>query len=1081
MQSLQIMNTKIQPPGVRDTIIRRATLHRKLQTINQYPVTLLYAGAGYGKSTSLSLYINELKIKASWYSMSSHEDDFLPFLSYIIHSIQKTYPSFGQIMINMLAVSNPYLQEKDVLSISTHFINEIVRLKEEIILIIDDFHHGEKSIEIMEFMETIIEHCPNNFHIVISGRNRPKWKLLTRMKVEGKLLELTQKDLILDKEEVELLMSDVYQLHLTEEEITEIYKITEGWVIALGIIGQQLQIKNDLCDLVQNRTQSLENLFEYIALEVIQKQSSIDQMFLEQTSILEELSGKVCEYILDIDNAEMMLFSLAEKNMFIMSTGDNQYRYHALFKELLEKRFKETQPVAYRKLHEKAAKYYERQAMYDQMLYHLEKSKRFDAIALILQKYGFQLLSEGKLQSLYELVKKIPKQQKKIYYWLWYFEGEILRIRSYYEKAEICYEKAIFESESYMDSRIKSLANEGKARIYIDTIQPGKAERHLQIAIECRDHSEDFTIKEKKELYFLMAENLINSGDVKKAEKWLQRAKSQKLILEDYNVKARLLLRTGRLEEGKRILLERKKVHPFNIENHVPQTHRETDLLLALIEAYMGNGEKSKQYAQQAIQQGILMVSSYVEACGWIRMGHSVQLDSAYESSMAIECYETSLHLMEELKNSRGKAEPYMGLCIYWGAQNNGYEKAIAYGKLALEETEKVYDLWLSSYIKLSLAIASIHKEKWEHASLLLEEAETCLRDCNDSYGLTLVSLWKTYVAFSINNGDVFVKECLTLLQRIQYGNYEFLFLKRTLFGPLDMQQFVPILLEAQRRYIQEHFVATILMELGYGNINLHPGYTLRIETLGAFKVYLGKTEVTDWQRGKAKELFEFFVTHKKDYIQKQQIIDRLWPEQDEKTADRDFKVALNALNSVLEPTRKARMEPFFIKRTGNSYGLNVQSGYFLDTKEFEEWTLAGIDEKDFQRSKDYLERGLRIYKGNYLPDRRFEDWCMNERERLQVIFLRGAERMAQVSIAIKDLNTAIYWCEQIIHQEPTWEEAYRLLMYCYYYKNNRPQSIKWYQKCYLILQQELGVEPLETTKNMYRMILDSARIGPIT
>ena len=318
-------------------------------------------------------------------------------------------------------------------------------------------------------------------------------------------------------------------------------------------------------------------------------------------------------------------------------------------------------------------------------------------------------------------------------------------------------------------------------------------------------------------------------------------------------------------------------------------------------------------------------------------------------------------------------------------------------------------------------------------------------------------------------------------MQRIQYGNYEFLFLKRTLFGPLDMQQFVPILLEAQRRYIQEHFVATILMELGYGNINLHPGYTLRIETLGAFKVYLGKTEVTDWQRGKAKELFEFFVTHKKDYIQKQQIIDRLWPEQDEKTADRDFKVALNALNSVLEPTRKARMEPFYIKRTGNSYGLNVQSGYFLDTKEFEEWTLAGIDEKDFQRSKDYLERGLRIYKGNYLPDRRFEDWCMNERERLQVIFLRGAERMAQVSIAIKDLNTAIYWCEQIIHQEPTWEEAYRLLMYCYYYKNNRPQSIKWYQKCYLILQQELGVEPLETTKNMYRMILDSARIGPIT
>ena len=83
---------------------------------------------------------------------------------------------------------------------------------------------------------------------------------------------------------------------------------------------------------------------------------------------------------------------------------------------------------------------------------------------------------------------------------------------------------------------------------------------------------------------------------------------------------------------------------------------------------------------------------------------------------------------------------------------------------------------------------------------------------------------------------------------------------------------------------------------------------------------------------------------------------------------------------------------------------------------------------------------------------------------------------MAQLSIAMNDPNSAIHWCELILKKEKTWEEAYRLLMYCYYLKNNRPQSIKWYQKCCAVLQEELAVEPLASTKDMYEMIIGTRR-----
>ncbi len=199
-----------------------------------------------------------------------------------------------------------------------------------------------------------------------------------------------------------------------------------------------------------------------------------------------------------------------------------------------------------------------------------------------------------------------------------------------------------------------------------------------------------------------------------------------------------------------------------------------------------------------------------------------------------------------------------------------------------------------------------------------------------------------------------------------------------------------------------------------------------------------------------------------------------LWPEQDEKSCARDLKVSLNALNNALEPERKARSAPFFIYREGSSYGFNQHIRLELDALTFEEWIQGGLEEKNQEKAIQFLLNGLTLYKGEYLPGRKYDDWCLNTREKLLVLFLRGAEKLAQLSVSVQEYNQAIYWCEQIIDKDYTWEEAYRLLMFCYYKKNNRPYSIKWYKKCCDILESEIGVQPLEATQQMYKMIMDS-------
>src|SRR5690606_466091 len=197
--------------------------------------------------------------------------------------------------------------------------------------------------------------------------------------------------------------------------------------------------------------------------------------------------------------------------------------------------------------------------------------------------------------------------------------------------------------------------------------------------------------------------------------------------------------------KARQVLLERKENSKEVEEKTRPQSHRETDILLSIIEAIMGNSAASKKYAQLGIELGIQTESPYVEACGWMRMGHAVQLINQYDSSLAEECYNTALELMEKLNVSRGKAEPYMGLCILYGMKEE-YEKSLEMGQKGLYETEKVIYVWLSSLIQLCMSISAIYCGRFEYAFEMLEKTEQSFNQCHDEYGLMLVSFWKAYL-----------------------------------------------------------------------------------------------------------------------------------------------------------------------------------------------------------------------------------------------------------------------------------------------------------------------------------------------
>lgn len=250
---------------------------------------------------------------------------------------------------------------------------------------------------------------------------------------------------------------------------------------------------------------------------------------------------------------------------------------------------------------------------------------------------------------------------------------------------------------------------------------------------------------------------------------------------------------------------------------------------------------------------------------------------------------------------------------------------------------------------------------------------------------------------------------------------------------------------------------------------------SLQVQTLGTFKVIRDGAIINpkEWGRDKAIQLFQFLVTarHRRG-LHKEQIIDRIWEEVDQKAGDQNFKVALHGINKVLEPNRKRKTEAKYITRQGVTYQLTLDK-IWIDTDALEAYITIG-NEYFNENPKIAIEAyrlAIDLHHGIYLPNRLYEDWSSDERERLQVLTLGAIINLSELLIKENPMES-IRLCQQALLIDTAWEDAYRIQMEAYLQKGNRPMAIKTYQQCEAILDKEFGIKPLPETQQVYKLIL---------
>jgi DNA-binding SARP family transcriptional activator len=495
--------------------------------------------------------------------------------------------------------------------------------------------------------------------------------------------------------------------------------------------------------------------------------------------------------------------------------------------------------------------------------------------------------------------------------------------------------------------------------------------------------------------------------------------------------------------------------------------------------------------ARRGLVEAQQLGSQLTEAIAQLRLGHAYQLVATSDPAPAAQRYAEGMRLIQAVGVARTRAEGCFGLTLLHGHAGD-IQRAEADAQEGLRVAAAAGDAWTAALILLALGGAAVAAGD-SRALDWLEQARQRFARGGDSYGQALVNLWRAIHALRAGDGPAADEAIGQLLEAVEQHGYAGVLVAPSLFGPRDMATLVPLLLRARALpgYVGSQdeakpLLARQLLRQGFPTIaaddtveDYHPGYTLRVQMLGTFRVWRGPQEIhaREWQREKARQLFQLLLTYRGQWVQREQICAWLWPDADLEAAERQFKVTLNALNAALEPTRPPRIAPFFIRRQGLAYSFAPSYGVWIDVDEFELRAAAGAAGEDPDFSRRNAQIAVQLYRGDYLAESLYDAWTTEERERLLARYLAVTVSYAQRLSDEGDQAEAVQLCEQVLRRDRCYEEAYQTLMRAHARAGSRSQALRSYSRCAQALADELGMEPLPETVALYERLKRNAAI----
>ncbi|HMA33461.1 MAG TPA: BTAD domain-containing putative transcriptional regulator, partial [Chloroflexia bacterium] len=1076
-----LLRTRLAPPRTQARVLPRPALAARLGDALDHRLTLVQAGTGYSKTTALAT-LAAGPTPLCWYSVGEADTDPPRFLAYLIAALRQRLPGLSDLPGALLAepgrADGPGAWDQ-VLDALINALTDV--LTEPVLLVCDDFHFVAATPAIAALIERFLTDLPPALHVVLATRYPLSGAGLARWRARGEVLEIGRPDLAFAPEEIAALFRDLYCWPLAPADLALLVEKTEGWPIAVQLVWQGLRRAapgggaGGVAGLLAQGSTSLDTLFDYLARDVLDAQPPELAAFLRDTAVLRELTPAACAAVATGADSAALLDRLHELDLFVVALGARHYRYHHLFHAFLQAQAA-ADPAGPRARHQRAAAFFAAGGADEEAIYHWLAAGDLAAAAAVIERAGEGVLRAGWLDTVARWIDALPAAVLADHPLLQAYLGDLCRLRSRFDEALAWYAQAEQLWRARDDRAGVGRALRGQALVYLDTVRPAQAERFLEEALRLADGLADSQARAR--LLELLAENKLNMGQPAAAEQL--RVEARALREEgpgEDTLSVRVKLRTGQLDAAQRALAawaETERGEVARGQVHPPRAHRETLLILALIHAFRGEAAAAFACAEEGGAVGARLGSPFIAAVAQMRLGHAWQVrpGPADHLAAAIRCYQAAIALGDQLAVRRLRAEAMWGLtrAYGFGGDLDAARRAAAEG---VETAGVAGDAWVGALVELALGASLVLAGQRAEAVAILTRVLGAFRDCGDQLGRAATRLWLALAYQDLHQEELLIASLDDLLALCEAQGYDFLLTAPSLLGPPDPRRCVPLLLAARAAHRRPSYTGRLLTALGQQAVQVHPGYQLRVQLLGTFRVWRGADEIApgDWQRASARQVFQVLLTERERWLQRDEIVDRLWPHLAPDAASRDFKVALNALNRALEPARPPDAPFAFLMREGSAYRLRPEADVWLDAVAFEQDCTGGmrlLEGGATEAGIARLQAGLQLYNGNYLADALYEDWTTAERERLLSLYLRAADQLAGALLDGGRYDETVDIGDRILARDPCWERAYRLLMRAYARQGNRPLAIRAYQRCRAVLRDELGVDPTPATETLY-------------
>jgi LuxR family maltose regulon positive regulatory protein len=388
-QTRILLKSKLNRPPVNRGFIDRPQLLAKLNYDISRPLTLVIAPAGFGKTTLVSTWLEQIStnqdltagLPSAWLSLDENDSDPFLYYHYFIAALSTIFRDACKETLALLRTGQrpPF----DILS--TTLSNDIEQLS-DFILVLDDYHTLQGT-EIHDLLNKWALHWPRPLHLVLLSRFNPPIPL-TNLRAKGLTCEIRTQDLRFNSEEIASYLGQVHSIYLNQPALSILEERFEGWPAGLYLAALSFRSQESNEAIVNSLASENANIAGYLMDEVLSHQFPAVYSFLLKTSILDRFCVSLCETVVgetdEAWNVQACLDWIVRSELFIVALDNNQewYRYHQIFRELLQKRFSiDTLPEQVTELHRRASTWYEKQGLIEKALQHALAAGNIDLVA----------------------------------------------------------------------------------------------------------------------------------------------------------------------------------------------------------------------------------------------------------------------------------------------------------------------------------------------------------------------------------------------------------------------------------------------------------------------------------------------------------------------------------------------------------------------------------------------------------------------------------------------------------------------------------------------------------------------------